>query len=75
MAAQDPNVHIVGPSFSAEPYGLGLPPSDPLWVRYVNGVLEDVRASGRWSEIYDRWLADVLGPDPGPPPAVYSDGP
>lgn len=73
MAAQDPNVQIVGPPFSAEPYGLGLPLTAPDWVRYVNAVLEDVRESGRWSEIYDRWLADVLGPDPGPPPAVYQD--
>jgi polar amino acid transport system substrate-binding protein len=71
MAAQDPNVKIVGPPFSAEPYGLGLPLDHPEWVRYVNAVLEDVRSTGRWSEIYDEWLAEVLGPDPGPPPAAY----
>ena len=73
MAAQDPNVHIVGAAFSAEPYGLGLPLGEDEWVRYVNAVLEDVRESGRWSEIYNRWLADVLGADPGPPIAVYVD--
>jgi polar amino acid transport system substrate-binding protein len=73
MAAQDPNVKIVGPPFSAEPYGLGLPPNHDDWVRYVNAVLENVRSSGRWSALYNTWLRSVLGPDPGPPPAVYSD--
>lgn len=73
MAAQDPNLQIVGPAFSAEPYGLGLPLDEDEWVRYVNAVLEDVRISGRWSELYDQWLANVLGADPGPPPPVYSD--
>ena len=73
MAAQDPNLSIVGPAFSAEPYGLGLPKDQTEWVRYVNAVLEQVRSSGRWSALYERWLADVLGPDPGPPQAVYSD--
>jgi polar amino acid transport system substrate-binding protein len=37
MVAQDPNLHIVGEPFSTEPYGLGLPPDHPEWVRYVNG--------------------------------------
>jgi polar amino acid transport system substrate-binding protein len=75
MAAQDPNVHITGAPFSKEPYGLGLPPGHDDWVRYVNAVLADVRSSGRWSQIYDRWLSDVLGPDPGPPAALYRDQP
>jgi polar amino acid transport system substrate-binding protein len=73
FAFQDPNVQIVGPAFSSEPYGLGLPPGHDEWVRYVNAVLEDVRDSGRWDAIYETWLADVLGPDPGPPTATYAD--
>ena len=60
--------------FSAEPYGLGLPPDRPEWVRYVNAVLEDVRASGRWGAIYDEWLAGVARPRPrARPAAVYAD--
>ena len=76
MAAQDPNVRIVGPPLSTEPYGLGLPKGHPEWVRYVNAVLEDVRASGRWAALYDQWLAEALGGTEAsrtPPPAVYSD--
>ena len=71
--AQDPNLEIVGPAFTFEPTGLGLPPGHDDWVRYVNAVLEDVSASGRWDEIYDRWLADLLGPSPGPPAPAYRD--
>ncbi len=70
MAAQDPNVRIVGPPISSEPYGLGLPKGRDEWVRYVNGVLEDLRRNGRWGQIHQRWLAK-LGPAPAPPTAAY----
>jgi polar amino acid transport system substrate-binding protein len=73
MAAQDPNLRVVGEQFSEEPYGLGLPPDQPDWVRYVNAVLEDVRSSGRWDELYDLWLGPRLGPSGGPPVPVYED--
>jgi polar amino acid transport system substrate-binding protein len=73
MAAQDPSLHIVGDPISAEPYALGLPPDQPDWVRYVNAVLEDVRDSGRWDQLYQAHLADVLGASPGPPAPVYED--
>jgi polar amino acid transport system substrate-binding protein len=73
MAAQDPGLHIIGDPISAEPYALGLPPDRPDWVRYVNAVLEDVRDSGRWDQLYRQHLADVLGASPGPPAPVYED--
>lgn len=71
--AQDPNLEIVGPPTDFEPTGLGLPPGHDDWERYVNSVLEDVRSSGRWEAIYDEWLADLLGPSPGPPAPAYRD--
>ena len=69
---QDPNVEIVGEFLTDEPYGLGLPPNQDEWVRYVNAVLEDVRSSGRWDAIYGLWLRESLGMQTAPP-AVYSD--
>jgi polar amino acid transport system substrate-binding protein len=71
--AQDPNVEIVGDPFTFEATALGLPPGEEEWVRYVNAVLEQTAASGRWDDIYDRWLADLLGPSPGPPTPAYRD--
>ena len=69
MIAQDPSLHMVGPAVSDEPTALGLPRGEDEWVRYVNAVLDDVRTSGRWAEIYDDWLRDVLGPADPPEPA------
>jgi polar amino acid transport system substrate-binding protein len=73
MVAQDPNLRVVGPRISSEPYGIGLPKGHPEWVRYVNAVLDDMRTSGRWNELYNFYLAGALGPSPGPPAPVYSD--
>jgi polar amino acid transport system substrate-binding protein len=64
LAAQDPNYELRGEVYSDEPYGIGLPPDREDWVRYVNAVVEDLFDSGRWDELYDRWLADVPGLDP-----------
>ncbi|MFT4125196.1 MAG: glutamate ABC transporter substrate-binding protein [Gordonia sp. (in: high G+C Gram-positive bacteria)] len=72
LAEQDPWVHIVGPGLSAENYGVGLPQGHDDMVRFVNGVLAQLKAGGRWYQIYNRWLAD-LGLDSGPPPAIYRD--
>lgn len=72
--AQDPNLRILEDvRISTEPTALGLPPGHPEWVRYVNAVLDDVRSSGRWMELYNEWLAFLLGPREGPPPATYVD--
>jgi polar amino acid transport system substrate-binding protein len=73
MVAQDPTLVVVGGPLSREPYGLGLPPDRPEWVRYVNAVLEQVRDSGRWDELYDVWFRDHLGEDREPPVPEYED--
>lgn len=76
MAAQDPSLQVVGDEdLSDEPYGLGLPPDRPEWVRYVNAVLEDVRED-RWGELYDEWLDEHLDPDQlsATPPAAPQPG-
>ena len=74
MVAQDPNTRIAGDPFSAEPYGIGLPPNRPEYVRFVNAALEEVRTSGRWAELYAEWLS-VLPSETGgqPPVAQYED--
>jgi polar amino acid transport system substrate-binding protein len=74
MAAQDPNVHIVGEPFGDEPYGIGLPPGHPEYVRFVNAALERVRSSGRWAELYDQHLSTLPSETGGQPPAArYED--
>jgi polar amino acid transport system substrate-binding protein len=70
MAAQDPNLKLVGGRFTEEPYGVAVSKAAPDLVRFVNWVLDQMRADGRWAGIYTRWLG---GPAPAPPPARYSD--
>jgi polar amino acid transport system substrate-binding protein len=70
MAAQDPNTKLVGNRFTDEPYGVAISRSAPDLVRFVNGVLDRMRADGRWAAIYTRWLG---GPAPAPPAPKYSD--
>jgi polar amino acid transport system substrate-binding protein len=72
LAAQDPYAHVVNaPAFTAEPYGIGVSKTHPEFVRFVNGVLAQMRAGGQWKTSYDTWLKAALGPAPAPPAAVY----
>lgn len=70
MAAQDPNTEVVGLRFTDEPYGIAVAKGREDLVRFVNGVLERIRADGTWTALYQRWLTE-LGPPPPPPAARY----
>jgi polar amino acid transport system substrate-binding protein len=72
LVAQDPYLHIVGPSMNEEPYGIGINLANTGLVRFVNGTLERIRRDGTWSTLYRKWLT-VLGPPPAPPVPRYSD--
>jgi polar amino acid transport system substrate-binding protein len=73
MVAQDPNVKMAGPRFTQEPYGIGIPKANVDMVRFVNAVLEQSIADGRWAASYDRWLGATGEPRPAPPTPVYQD--
>ena len=72
LAAQDPTVQVVGTSLGNEPYGIGVKKENEDLVRFVNGVLEQMRRDGTWERLYNAGLSS-LGPSPGPPPARYQD--
>lgn len=67
---QDPQTKIVGPGFASEPYGLGIAKNRTEFVGFVNGVLQQTKSSGKWKEIYTRWLGK-LGTAPEPPRGTY----
>jgi len=69
MVAQDPTLQIVGNRFTDENYGIGIPKENDDMVRYVNAVLDDVRA-GPWKTSYNKWLLPGLG-DASPPTPQY----
>jgi polar amino acid transport system substrate-binding protein len=72
LAAQDPNTEVVGDKFTDEPYGLGMAKDKIDFVRFVNGVIQEMRTDGRWQDIYSKWLVGVLSDSViDPPPAIY----
>jgi polar amino acid transport system substrate-binding protein len=74
LKMQDPNVELVGGSLGLEPYGIGIKRENRDLVRFVNGVLADMRADGTWQRLHDKWLLE-FAPSPGPPIPRYEDGP
>jgi polar amino acid transport system substrate-binding protein len=72
LKEQDPNVEVVGDSIAVEPYGIGIKKENTDLVRFVNGVLDRMRADGTWSGLYDKDLL-TLGPAPEPPTPRYQD--
>ncbi len=72
LADQDPSMALVGPSLGAEPYGVGVRLGDDDLLRFVNGVLEQIRTDGTWERLHATWLHSV-GASPGPPRARYED--
>ena len=71
--AQDPYAKVTdAPAFSQEPYGLGMNKSQVDFVRFVNGVLEKMKAGPNpaWQQSYDKWFGAALGPAT-PPKAIY----
>jgi polar amino acid transport system substrate-binding protein len=70
LAEQDPDTKIVGGIIASEPYGLGIAKGRVEFVSFVNGVLQQIKADGRWEAIYNKWLGK-LGPPPEPPRATY----
>jgi polar amino acid transport system substrate-binding protein len=74
LAAQDPYAKIIGDRFSDEPYGIGISLDHPEFTRFVNGVLDQMRANGTWAKLYAQWLVPSLSSTVPPPPApVYKD--
>jgi polar amino acid transport system substrate-binding protein len=72
--AQDPFTKIVGDALAAEPYGIGVNKEQTDLVRFVNAVLEQMRADGSWGDLYGIWVADLLDREvPAPPAARYRD--
>jgi polar amino acid transport system substrate-binding protein len=66
--AQDPYTKLIGGRLANAPYGMAISKAHPGFVRFVNGVLAQMRADGAWRATYKHWLGS---PVPAPPPAFY----
>jgi polar amino acid transport system substrate-binding protein len=72
LAAQDPSTIVpqMDP-IADEPYGIAMQKNHQDFVRFVNAVLEQMRADGTWTKIYDQWMAPLLKTSATMPPAQY----
>jgi polar amino acid transport system substrate-binding protein len=70
LAAQDPNVKVLTPTFTNEPYGMAISKAHPDFTSFVNGVLAAVRADGTWAQIYDTYLMPYTKTQAPPPPVA-----
>ena len=69
LASQDPYAVVLDEAaFTEEPYGIGVPPDQVDMVRFVNGVLERMRADGSW----DAATRSGSSPPSASPPASPS---
>lgn len=72
LAAQDPYAVVLAEkAFTAEPYGIAMPADKVDLVRFVNGVLEQMRTDGSWTKSYNTWLEPHLGKGTGQPVPTY----
>lgn len=58
MMKQDPNYQVVGGTFTDEPYGIAIKKGDTEFVNYVNTFLKDMKASGEYDKIYEKWIGE-----------------
>jgi polar amino acid transport system substrate-binding protein len=72
FAEQDKGTKILPERFTEEPYGMAMKKESVDLVRFVNAVLDRIRADGTWTRLYDKWLSS-LGATPRPPAPRYRD--
>ncbi|MGM9986414.1 MAG: transporter substrate-binding domain-containing protein [Bacillaceae bacterium] len=56
MADEDNSYELVGGTFTDEPYGIALKKDSPELVKAVNDALKQMKDSGRYDEIYKKWI-------------------
>lgn len=56
MAAQDSNYVVVDGTFTEEPYGIAMTKGDKKFVDYVNKFLKELKDSGEYDKIKDKWI-------------------
>ncbi|WP_307806368.1 glutamate ABC transporter substrate-binding protein [Streptomyces sp. FH025] len=70
-AAKVPDeLKVVGPPFSVEPYGIGVPKNDTVLREAINDALEYHERNGDWKRAFEATLGLSGEPAPTPPPIV-----
>jgi glutamate transport system substrate-binding protein len=68
MIIQDDSLKMVGDELTTEPYGLAFTEGETDMQEFVDGVLNEIFESGRWTEIYDEWVGQYTDTEGQEPP-------
>lgn len=52
------DIMVLDDYFTEEEYAIAIKKGDSSFVKHVNGVIADLKASGRYQEIYDTYIAE-----------------
>lgn len=58
MADEDPSFHLVGKTFSEEPYGIAVKKGNSELVEAINDTLKKLKDSGEYDKIKDKWIKE-----------------
>jgi putative glutamine transport system substrate-binding protein len=61
MILRDPDLQMVGGLFTEEPYGAGIKKGRPEFVAFVDQVFSQLKASGRWTDLYKKYITPLSG--------------
>jgi polar amino acid transport system substrate-binding protein len=77
LQIQDPgNTRILDVDLhQPERYGIAINQAHPDFVRFVNGVLDQIRSDGRWEEYHHDLELQLHIPPAAPPPPLYGRKP
>ena len=56
MIIQDRDLQMVGRPLTTEPYGVGIKEGDREFKEFVDEVVRDYKADGRWARSYQKWV-------------------
>lgn len=59
MAADNANYHVVGGTFTKEPYGIAVNRGQKQLVAAINRALAAIKRDGTYQKIYDKWFKQV----------------
>lgn len=61
IAANNPQYHVVGGSFTTEPYGIAVDKGQGQMKQAVNRAFNKLKANGTYDRLLRKWFADVPG--------------
>jgi ABC-type amino acid transport substrate-binding protein len=64
MIIQDDSLKMVGDELTQEPYGAGIKKGNTELVDFVNETFDELNSSGRYDELFQKWVGQYTGAKP-----------